>query len=109
MSIRYSSGNAKLYMKDIDKPIADIQYSLMSTGSSRYTAMKWWGDFTTRKDLKQLGDHVIEFEDGQRGIVYVYSTSPPGTKTARFSYGFNGRGSLGNRKGGRAHNDSPVL
>ncbi|AKG53875.1 hypothetical protein DGWBC_1222 [Dehalogenimonas sp. WBC-2] len=95
MSIRYNGGTARLYSKDTEKSVADIRYQMMSTEATRFTRMRWWGDFSANKELRTLGDFVMEFEDGSRGEVFVYSSGAPQGKSGRFLYTFNGRGRLG--------------
>lgn len=99
MSIQYSGGIARLYAKDIEKPVADIRYQMMSTQGTKFTRMRWWGDFFSSKELKTLGEFVMEFDDGQRGNVIVFATGVPQTKSGRFQYSFNGRGQLSGLRG----------
>ena len=99
MAIRYYGGTARLYTKDIDKPVADARYQMMMTQGTRFTTSKWWGDFSTGKELRTLGDFVIEFEDGSRGDIVVYSCGASSAKGSRFQYTFNGRGKLSGPRG----------
>jgi hypothetical protein len=99
MSIRYYGGTARLYAKDIDKPMADARYQMMMTQGTRFTTSKWWGDFSTGKELKTLGEFIIEFEDGSRGDIVVYSSGASSAKGSRFQYSFNGRGKLSGLRG----------
>jgi hypothetical protein len=99
MTVRYQGGTARLFAKDIDKAVADVRYQMMMTLGTRFTRTKWWGDFSANKELKTLGDYVMEFEDGSRGDVAVYSTGTPQGKGARYQYSFNGRGKLGGLRG----------
>ena len=94
MTVRYSGGTARLYAKDIEKPVADVRYQMMVTDATRYTRMKWWGDFSANKELKTLGEFIMEFDDGSRGDVFVYTSGAPGAKSGRFQYTFNGRSKL---------------
>lgn len=40
MTVQYSGGTARLYAKDIEKPVADVRYQMMSTLATRFTRMK---------------------------------------------------------------------
>ncbi|ACZ62184.1 MULTISPECIES: hypothetical protein [Dehalococcoides] len=95
MSIKYSSGLGHIYLKDVDKPLADVQYNLMETNSSQYTSAKWWGEITSAKELKP-SEYIFETEDGRKGSVVISLTNPPGRKLPKYRYLVNGRGSLGN-------------
>ncbi|AGG08238.1 hypothetical protein [Dehalococcoides mccartyi] len=95
MSIKYTSGLGHIYLKDVDKPLADVQYNLMETNSSQYTSAKWWGEITSSKELKPA-EYIFEAEDGRKGSVVISLTTPPGRKLPKYRYLVNGRGSLGN-------------
>ena len=43
MAIRYSNGSGRLHDKELERPIAEIQYQLLETNPTRYTTKKWWG------------------------------------------------------------------
>jgi hypothetical protein len=93
MTVRYLGGTARLYAKDIEKPVADVRFQMMMTDANRFTRMKWWGDFSASKELKTLGEFIMEFEDGSRGEVFVYASGAPQGK-GRYQYPFNGRSKL---------------
>ncbi|APV44669.1 hypothetical protein Dform_01345 [Dehalogenimonas formicexedens] len=99
MTVSYKGGVAKLFAKDIDKPVADARYQMMLTRGTRFTPGKWWGDFSTNKELKTLGELIMEFEDGSRGEIFVYASGMSSAKNSRFQYTFNGRGKLGGFRG----------
>jgi hypothetical protein len=100
MTVRYQGGSARLYAKDIEKPLADVRYQMMMTQATRFTRMRWWGDFSANKELKTLGEFTMEFEGGTRGDVFVYASgAPQGSKSGRFQYSFNGRSKLGGLRG----------
>ena len=94
MTIKYLGGTARLYAKDIEKPVADIRYQMMISQATRFTRMKWWGDFSANKELRTVGEFIMEFEDGTRGEVFVYTSGAPGSKSGRYQYTFNGRSKL---------------
>ena len=94
MTVRYLGGTARIYSKDIDKPVAEIRYQMMITQATRFTRMKWWGDFSANKEIKPLGEFIMEFEDGTRGEIFVYASGASGAKASRFQYTFNGRSKL---------------
>jgi len=95
VSIKYTNGSGHIYLKDVDKPLADVQYSLMETNSSQYTSAKWWGEITSSKELKP-SEYIFEAEDGRRGSVVISLITPPGRKLQKYRYLVNGRGTLGN-------------
>jgi len=94
MTVRYQGGTARLYAKDIEKAVADVRYQMMTTQATKFTRMKWWGDFSANKELKSLGEFIMEFEDGTRGDVSVYHSGAPQGKAGRYQYSFNGRSKL---------------
>ncbi len=96
MALHYANGVGFLYDKDIDKSVGKISYQLVWTDPTVYTKKKWWGDFTTSRELKHLGGYIIELEDGRKGDCVVSSNSQPGSKRANVHfYHYNGRGTLG--------------
>ncbi|MEL7562330.1 hypothetical protein [Dehalogenimonas sp. 4OHTPN] len=95
MTVRYQGGSARLYAKDVEKPVADVRYQMMLTQATKFTRIKWWGDFSSGKELKTLGEFIIEFDDGTRGEIVVFSSGAASNKNGRFQYSFNGRGRLG--------------
>lgn len=88
-----------MYAKDIDKPVADVRYQMMTTKGTRFTPGKWWGDFTTSKDLKTQGEFIMEFEDGSRGEIFIYSNGTSLGKSGHYQFTFNGRGKLNGLQG----------
>ncbi|MEN8614326.1 hypothetical protein ABFB09_03440 [Dehalogenimonas sp. THU2] len=103
MTVRYSGGTARLYAKDIEKPVADVRYQMMFTQGTKFTRMKWWGDFYASKELKNTGEFIMEFEDGSRGEVFVHTGGAPQSKSGRYQYSFNGRGRLSGLRGCGSH------
>ena len=103
MALSYSNGTGSLIDKELDVPIADIQYQLTETTPTKYTPQKWWGEFSSRRELKKLGNYVLELEDGRKGTCVVGSSNMPGTTlkrgpARRYYYSFHGRGALGKRR-----------
>jgi len=104
MGIRYSSGFGKLYKKDTGETILDINYQLVETDQTQYTNKKWWGEFSSKQEIKPVGTYIMEFNDGRRGECIV-TINPDiserrrkGEKLASHYYcRFNGRGKLGRR------------
>ena len=41
MAIRYSNGTGNLIDKELNKPLAVIQYNLLETSPTKYTSGKW--------------------------------------------------------------------
>ncbi len=98
MTVHYSGGVGVLYNKGADENLATVAYQLIETDPTKYTRKKWWGDFSTKKEIKQLGNYVIEFEDGRKGECIVSNNTQTGKRTAsRYHYTFFGRSSLGRR------------
>ncbi len=95
-----------MYAKDIDKAVADARYQMMMTQGTRFTAGKWWGDFSTNKELKNVGEFIMEFEDGSRGEIFVFTSGASLGKGSRFQYTFNGRGKLSGLRGRGLANES---
>jgi hypothetical protein len=105
MGLHYNGGSGFLHDKELEKPIADIQYQLIETDATKYAAKKWWGGFSTKREVKKLGNYMIEFDDGRQGDCVIFSGDelPKGTRPSRrYQYRFYGRGRLrGDRLGGR--------
>jgi hypothetical protein len=97
MAVRYSSGSGVIIDKDMEKPIADIRYQMMETSKTKYTTGKWWGDFSTKKEIKRSGNYILEFEDGRKGECLVSIRSEATGGASRYHYSFFGRGPLGYR------------
>ena len=98
MAIRYSNGVGQLYEKEGGRPVAEIKYRLIETDPTKYTRKLWWGEFTTIRQIKKLGNYMLELEDSRKGEC-VISTNAPGRRklTTHYHYRFNGRGKLGRR------------
>jgi hypothetical protein len=104
MAIHYSSGFGKLYKKDTGETILDINYQLVETDQTQYTNKKWWGEFSSKQEIKSVSTYIMEFNDGRRGECIV-TINPDisdkrrkGEKLAsHYYYRFNGRGKLGRR------------
>jgi len=101
MAIHYSNGLGQLYDKDNKQPIAQVNYRLIETDPTKYTKKKWWGEFHTSKELKELKESVIfriEFEDSRDGVCAVWvnteARDDAGSKY-HYNYHFNGRGKMG--------------
>ena len=104
MSVHYSGGNGKLYDKDTSKPIAKIKYQLVETDRTQYSAKKWWGEFSAGKQLKAMGDCVIELEGNRRGLCYVNVNSDKGSRlSSQHYYRFYGRGKLSGNSFNRSY------
>jgi hypothetical protein len=97
MAIRYSNGSGAIIDKELEKPISDMRYQMMETSKTKYTTGKWWGEFSTKKEIKRQGNYILEFEDGRKGECVVSSTSEAAGSTSRYHYSFFGRGPLGRR------------
>lgn len=99
MAIRYSNGSGRLHDKELERPIAEIQYQLLETNPTRYTTKKWWGEFSTKRELKKRNNCMIEFEDGRKGdcIITSSSTATKSRVTFRYHYSFYGRGPIDRR------------
>lgn len=100
MAIHYSNGLGQLYDKNSKQPIAQVNYRLIETDPTKYTKKKWWGEFHTSKELKELRESVIfriEFEDGRNGdcAIWVNNGAQDSSTTKQFIYHFNGRSKLG--------------
>ena len=99
MGIHFSSGLGFLYVKEMDQPIAKVNYQLIETDPTKYTKKKWWGDIYTNKEVKsvnEVGTHMIEFEDGRKGVCVIWANTEakPG-RSSHYHYHFNGRSKLG--------------
>lgn len=97
MAVRYSNGIGVIIDKELEKPIADIRYQMMETSKTKYTTGKWWGEFSTRKEIKRAGNYILEFEDGRKGECIINANSEAARSTSRYHYSFFGRGPLGRR------------
>ncbi len=53
MAIHYSNGTGQLHNKESNQPIAQINYRLIETDPIKYTKKKWWGGFSTSKEIKR--------------------------------------------------------
>ena len=96
MAIHYSNGVGKLYDKEMDKPVAEVKYQLIETDSTKYAPKKWWGEFSTNREIKRLANYVIELEDSRKGeCVITTNAQAKGKAVSRHHYRFNGRGKLG--------------
>ena len=99
MAIQYSNGLGQLYDKNSKQPVAQVNYRLIETDPTKYTKKKWWGEFHTSKELKELRESVIfriEFEDGRDGDCAIWVNSEAGDSSIKqFNYHFNGRSKLG--------------
>ncbi len=96
MAIHYSNGVGKLYEKESDNPIAEAKYQLIETDPTKYTRKLWWGEFTTTRQIKKLGNYILELEDSRKGECVVSTNAAEGKKlSVRYHYRFNGRGKLG--------------
>jgi hypothetical protein len=97
MAVRYSNGSGVIIDKEMNKPITDIRYQMMETDKTKYTNGKWWGEFSTKKEIKRPGNYILEFEDSRKGECIVSVNSEAARSTSRFHYSFFGRGALGRR------------
>jgi hypothetical protein len=101
MAIHYDNGIGQLYIKEGKRPIAQIKYKLIETDPTKYTKKKWWGEFSTSREIKEIRDTItfrIEFENGRDGdcVVWADTESKKGRSSQQqYSYHFNGRGKLG--------------
>ncbi len=101
MAIHYSNGIGQLYNKDGGQNVAQVNYRLIETDPTKYTKKKWWGEFSTSKELKDLKESTIfriEFEDGRDGDCSVWmNTETHDDMSSRYhhTYHFNGRGKMG--------------
>ena len=98
MGIHFSSGLGFLYVKEMDQPIAKVNYQLTETDPTKYTKKKWWGELYTNKEVKsvnEIGTHVVEFEDGRKGVCVVWTnTEDKKVRSSHYYYHFNGRSNL---------------
>ena len=98
MAVHYSNGIGKLYDKEIERPIAEVRYQLIETDPTKYTPKKWWGEFSTNRDIKHRGDsvYILELEDSRKGECFVnINTQERKRSASHHHYRFNGRGKLG--------------
>ena len=100
MALHYSNGTGTLHDKEIEKPIAEVQYQLIETDATKYASKKWWGEFFTKREVKNPANYLIEFDDGRKAECVVFgSTTPMKESSSRLHYyRFYSRGRLG---GGR--------
>jgi hypothetical protein len=98
MAIHYSNGIGRIFETESDDPVAEVKYQLIETDSTKYTRKKWWGEFSTKREIKRLGKYVIQVEDGRKGEC-VINTNTEGKRriVSQYYYRFNGRGALGRR------------
>ena len=102
MAIHYSNGSGYLHDGDdgeSEKPVADIQYYLRETDPTKYTRRRWWGGFSTKRELARQGNYQIEFDDGRKGQCVIFNSDTPveGDGSRRHHCLFYGRGRLGGR------------
>ena len=98
MAIRYSNGIGKLYDTESQQPIGDVKYQITEFDKTRYTPNKWWGEFSTKREIKRPGKYIIELEDTRKGecVVTANTEAPKGSRSQfHYYYHFNGRGKLG--------------
>ena len=96
MALHYSNGVGRLYDKEIEKPVATVKYQLIETDPTKYTKKKWWGDFSTNREIKRLGNYIIELEDRRKGECIISpNTEVKKGRSSRYYYHLNGRGKLG--------------
>lgn len=98
MSIHYSNGFGTVYDKEFGQTVAEIKYLLIETDQTRYAPKKWWGEFSTNREIKQLGNYMIKFEDGRKSecVISINPERKRGT-ASNYYYRFYGRGRLGRR------------
>jgi hypothetical protein len=96
MALHFSNGTGTIYDKDIDLPIAKVNYQLIETDPTKYTKKRWWGEFTTNKKIKRPGNYIIEFDDNRKGECVIYTDSRPkhGHSRQHYHHHFNGRSKL---------------
>ena len=101
MGIHYSNGIGKLYNKETKQPIAQVNYCLIETDPTKYTKKKWWGEFSTGKEIKELKGNTIfriELEDSRDGDCAIWSNTEAqddADSKHHHNYRFNGRGRMG--------------
>ena len=96
MAIRYTNGIGKIYDKEIQQPISDVTYQLIETDKTKYTPKKWWGEFSAKREIKRLGNYILELDDGRKGECVIIANTEGGKGPgAHHHYRFNGRGALG--------------
>lgn len=99
MSIHYSNGFGTLYGKEDGETTAEVKYMLIETDPTRYTAKKWWGEFSTNREMKRPGNYMFKFEDGRRSeCVISTNTERKRETTSNYYYRFYGRGRLGKHR-----------
>ena len=101
MAVHYSGGFGKLYGKETGETILDINYQLIETDQTIYTNKKWWGEFSTKREIDPVSMYIIEFADSRKGECVVITDSERRREGERLAsnyfYRFNGRGRLGRR------------
>ncbi len=98
MAIHYNSGVGKLYEKESNNPLAEVKYQLIETDPTKYTRKLWWGEFTTIRQIKKLGNYILELEDSRKGECVISTNASDRKKLlTQYHYRFNGRGKLGRR------------
>jgi hypothetical protein len=101
MAIHYDNGIGQLHIKENKRPIAQIKYKLVETDATKYTKKKWWGEFSTNREIKEIKDTItfrIELENGREGDCVVWADTESKKERSspqQYNYHFNGRGKLG--------------
>ena len=97
MALHYSNGSGYLHDGELEKPVTDIQYYLREIDPTKYTRRKWWGGFSTKREIEHIGNYQIEFEDGRKAHCVIFSSDMPveGNPSRRYHYRFYSRGRLG--------------
>jgi hypothetical protein len=99
VGIHYSNGFGKLYDRETGETILNIDYQLIETDQTIYTNKKWWGEFSTKKEIDPGRMYIIEFADSRKGECILITDSErrrEGQKLASHCfYRFYGRGRLG--------------
>ena len=98
MAIHYSNGFGTLYDKEEGETVAEIKYLLIETDQTTYSPKKWWGEFSTNREIKQLGNYLIKFENDRKSecVISINTERKKGT-ASNYHYRFHGRGKLGKR------------
>ena len=94
MARHYSGGTGKLYSKESSEIIAEIKYQIIWTDRTKYTRSIWWGEFSTVREIRRLGNYIIELENGRKGECVISNTQ--GRRLlSQYYYRLNGRSPLG--------------